>query len=319
MAATEHLVITYAGWNARTTRAVPLAVPVGEPRTRCPRSQASLPANGGAPPTATVRPGELPVRRVGAGPSVQPRRHGAGPRSRRGTGRRPAPPLFTGTLAADPVAEVAMSDPTALPDPCELFLRQRLGLSRNGTSPPPPIRSPLFKLHGLQRWQVGDRVLTGCCAMATTPGSPGPSLSGPSPACRLPRGSSVSAIGGPRPTHRRPGVALRTEPCSPPPPCHLGCGSPCFVPFVSGNRRSAGPLNSSLKDKDILGLWVRTLAWQASQPGSPIVSSACSQGIIWRQQLDLPGPPRPTPLSASLDLLVGLLARGRREPLPLMP
>ena len=321
MAATEHLVITYAGRNVRTNRPQPPAVPVGELLDTL--SEITGLTSGELVVRHPLQPFDPANFRSGELVPDRPFSHDAtaldGARALCEP-RRPAPPLFTGTLAADPVAEVALSDLTAfLTHPPSFFLRHRLGLFLERDLTAPADQIPI-ELDGLQRWQVGDRVLTGLLRDGEYSRiTRAEAYRGDLPPAGLARGAFV-AIADHAQLIATQVLALRTEPVREVPVSLLlpsGVRLTGVVPFVSGNRLVEATY-SSLKDKDILGLWVRTLALQASQPGSPIVSALAAKGSSGVNNWTFQAPEADSAV-AELDLLVDLLARGRREPLPLMP
>ena len=165
LAATERLVITYAGRDERTNAERPPAVPVGELLDVIDRT-VRLEAGGPARTAVVVQhplqpfdgrnftPGHLvPARPWSFDPvMLEGARALAGERS-------PAPPFLPGALPRT-ASEVVELDQLVrfVEHPVRAFLRQRLGISLGDWSVDLADALPV-DLDGLESWQVGDRIL----------------------------------------------------------------------------------------------------------------------------------------------------------------
>jgi exodeoxyribonuclease V gamma subunit len=174
-AAGEHLVFTYCGADERTGVTVPPAVPLGEVLDALDRT-ASVPDGGRVRDAVTVRHPLQPfdVRNftpgaLGApGPfsfdpdALEGARAAAGP-------RRAAPRFLPAQLPATAPGDVELADLHALlRHPARGFLRQRLHVATARAGDEPDDALPP-ELGDLERWAVGDRVLTARLAGVDVP------------------------------------------------------------------------------------------------------------------------------------------------------
>jgi exodeoxyribonuclease V gamma subunit len=165
LAATERLVVTYAGRDDRTNAERPPAVPVGELLDVIDRT---VRLDGGAPARTRVvvhhplqpfdgrnfTPGRLvPDRPWSFDPVTL-----EGARALAGERREPAP-FLAGVLPPKRAEVVALDDLVRFVEhPVRAFLRQRLGISLGDWSVDLADALPV-DLDGLESWQVGDRIL----------------------------------------------------------------------------------------------------------------------------------------------------------------
>ncbi len=321
MAATQHLLITYSGRDVRTNRARPPSVPVGEV------IDALTDLTGRAPADLVVRHPLQPFDPVNFrdgvlvadGPFSHDSTALAGARALTSP-RRPNPPLFQGTMPSDNLTETSVADLTAfLSHPPNFFLRRRLGLYVERDEEQPTDQIPI-ELGGLDRWKLGDRILTGLlrngdhsriARAEAFRGELPPGVLARATFDEVAREServatAVQAL-------RRGDV--REVPVSLALPSGIRLTG--VVPDVDGDRL-VEPSFSSLKHKNVLGLWVRLLALQVTQPETQsraaLVARRTAGVRTWTFQ-----PVTAEQAMIELNNLVDLMLRGRREPLPVMP
>ncbi|MEJ7845635.1 MAG: exodeoxyribonuclease V subunit gamma [Acidimicrobiales bacterium] len=329
LAAGEALVITYAGRDVRTNEDRPPAVPVHELLDVV---DATVQTADGAPArTGVVRhhplqPSDRRCFERGAlgvdGPwgfdplLLDGARAAARPRS------APAP-FLTGLLPSVAEELVALDELVAfVSHPVRAFLRQRLGLSRR-TDEDRPIDALRVELDALEQWAVGDRLLEALlrggdveavCAAEVARGT-------------LPPG----ALGDDALHDARQKAEAIAELAH-----RAAVGSPGSLEIdvaLAGGRRLVGTVPdvigdlirpttfSSIGPKQRLAAWARFLAATASHPDRAVSSAL----VGWRRgAVIVPLEPfagsaaeRAATAVAHLDVLVDLLDRGRRAPLPL--
>lgn len=169
MAATDHLVVTYAGRDERTNRVRPPAVPVAELLDVVDatfRRADGRPARDAVVVEHPLHPFDERNFRAG-GPG------GAGPwgfdpvelaGAEAARHRLPAAPWLAGPLPPLDEGVVALDDLVRFVEhPVRAFLRRRLGLFVGERASGLDDAIPL-ELDGLQRWAVGDRLLATCLA-----------------------------------------------------------------------------------------------------------------------------------------------------------
>ncbi len=343
LAATERLVVTYAGRDERTNVERPPAVPVGELLDVVDRTVRIEAGPGGRERPASqqvvvshpLQP--FDARNFTAGTLVPDRPWSfdavALDGARALAGPRPHPPAFlSGRLApvAGDVVELADLD-RFVQHPVKAFLRQRLGISLTERSEDVDDALPV-ELDHLERWAVGDRLLTArlagadldaCVAAEVARGSlPPGALAGPvlddvCPAVEELVAAATELIGT-ADDLRSVEVALRL------PDGRLLVGT---VPGVRGTL-AATVIYSRVAPKHRLAAWARFLTLSAAHP------AAGFQAItIGRRRADAPrrwqvtvarlaafeGDPsgRREQALHHLGRLVELYDRGMCEPLPL--
>ncbi|MDP9133767.1 MAG: exodeoxyribonuclease V subunit gamma, partial [Actinomycetota bacterium] len=169
MAASDRLIVTYAGNDVRTNAPLPPAVPVGELLDVIDRS-----VQGDARAQVLVRhplqpfdrrnftPGEL----GGDGAWSFNRVTLDGARALEGERAEP-PPFLTAPLPAVPAPVIELEDLVGFArHPVRAFLRQRLGFSIGTYADEVDDGLPI-ELDNLEQWQVGDRMLRARLAGAT--------------------------------------------------------------------------------------------------------------------------------------------------------
>lgn len=321
MAATQHVLITYAGRDVRTNRTQPPSVPVGEVLDALSditgRVPADLVVRHPLQPfdPANFRTGTL----VAGAPFSHDRTALAGARALTSP-RLQNPPLFHGALPGDDVTEMSVADLTAfLSHPPDFFLRRRLGLYLERDAEQPTDQIPV-ELGGLDRWKLGDRILTGLLRSGDHSRiTRAEAFRGELPPGALARAAfddvarESEQVAVAAQALRR--GAVREVPVSIALPCGLRLTG--VVPDVDGDRLVEATF-SALRHKNVLGLWVRLLALQVTQPNTECVAALVTRrasGVrTWTFE------PVPTQRAADeLNSLVDLMLRGRCEPLPVMP
>ena len=317
MAATDHLVITYAGRDLRTNRTQPPAVPVGELLdtlaiiTGCEVSELVVrhplqpfdPSNftpGALVPADSFShdqdalTGALALRRP---PSAPPR-------------------MFQAALAPPEVTDVALADLIDfLSHPPRHFLRQQLGLAPiadpQGTDDQIPVA-----LDALQEWRIGDRILAGllhgtaeshiAAAEKFRGDLPPGGLGHPT---LLSLGQEARSVADQRrhlseiPGHE---VAVAVSLPS-------GIRLTGVVPGVA-DALAIETTFTKVKAKSMLAAWVRLLALQTHNPDRPHRAVIIGRGGSWSYD-----PVPPADAGSHLDMLVAIMRQGLREPLPFMP
>lgn len=161
LAAREALVVTYTGANEHTGAQRPPAVPLGELLDTLDRT-AAAPVRDGVLVRHPLQPFDARNHTPGVlgepGPFSFDTASLAGALAARGP-RRPVGPLLDGPLPARPAADVPLADLQAfLSHPVRAFLRRRLEVSAPEEADQLQDSIPI-ELDGLQKWQLGDRLL----------------------------------------------------------------------------------------------------------------------------------------------------------------
>lgn len=170
LAASDNLVITYAGRDARTNEVLPPAVPVNELLDVIDATVRT--ADGGRarddivhhhPLQPSDRRCFLPGALATAGPWGFDPQLLAGAKAAAGT-RQPARPFLEHPLPPVDEAVIALDDLIAvMHHPVRAFLRQRLGLSLR-TDDQSAANAMVIELDALASWSIGDRLLTALLA-----------------------------------------------------------------------------------------------------------------------------------------------------------
>ena len=318
-AAQEHLVITYSGADPRTNAACPPAVPLGELLD-------SLAAMGAGDLVVhhPLQPFDGRNFTAGALGRTKPFSFDpigfAGAVAAQGVRSEPAP-LLTGKLdrRQDPLVALRLDDLVRfLQEPVKGFFRQRLGITTSARDEDPSEELPT-ELGPLERWAVGDRMLTHalqgwdsqtCRRVEQLRGElpPGPLGATPLDAVvadvdALLRASVVDRAVDPEP--RDVSVALSD--------------GRRLIGTVSGVRGEVvlSMTYSRLAPKHRLASWVRHLALVVSFPGVDwrSVTVGKAQGGARRAVLN---DVDPATARAVLEDLVAIWDAGLQEPLPLV-
>jgi exodeoxyribonuclease V gamma subunit len=332
LAATDALVITYAGRDPRTNEVTPPAVPVTELLDVI---DATAPTADGRPARTLIRheqplhpsdrrcfeSGRLgsdgpwsfePLQLAGALAASQPRTV-PGPFLR---GALPPPGADDGILLLDDLVAFVQH-------PTRAFLRQRLGLSLRVDDDRPVDALPV-ELDGLGVWSIGDRLLTALlaggdtdtvCAAEIARGLLPPGALGQQVLERA-RDKAVAIAAEARAVADGPRSSLDVD-------VGLADGRRLVgtVPdLVAGVLRTT--TFSKLSPKARLAAWVRYLAAVASHPDLALGSATVGWGGKEPLVVRLPslGPTPEERLGRAVDLLailVDLRDRGLRGPLPL--
>jgi exodeoxyribonuclease V gamma subunit len=318
-AAQEHLVITYTGADPRSGAEVPPCVPLGELLDAL---DATAVADDGRParehvivrhPLQPFDPRNFAADRpFSFDPTAL-----AGARAGRAD-RQPPRPLVTTPLPPLDQPDVSLDDLARfLVHPTREFLRQRLGISTFEEDGDPDDTVPL-DLDGLQKWQVGDRVLRNCLAgMSRQRAARLERLRGELPPGPL--GSAVlREIGGNVDALLRATESERETPAE----------SLDIAIDLPGDRRVVGTVGgvrgpvildvgySSLGPKQRLTAWVRLLAAVAATGEGERRAVAVGKGRDGADRCLLGG----VDPVAAVELLADLVAlrdAGLREPLPM--
>jgi exodeoxyribonuclease V gamma subunit len=337
MAATEHLVITYAGRDQRTNQKRPPAVPVAELLDvidRSARTQDGTPARQQVVVDHPLQP--FDPRNFATGAVVagirwsHDRLQLGGARALSGARRppepflpHPLPPLEVDTIALDRLVSF-------IEDPVKAFLRQRLGAQVGGWDDEISDALPV-ELDGLAKWSVGDRLLSACLAGVDMDRA----LAAERARGYLPPGRLADAtLGEIRDQVGALQQAVQDLPCasvaaaSMEVALDLGDGRQLVgtIPGVRGDT-ILRCVYSRLGPKHRLRAWVQFLALSASRPDLAV--RACTAGrvestkamtnvckAILSPLADTPEGRRSEALSR-LAVVVDLYLRGMREPLPL--
>ena len=289
LAATDHLVITFSGRDERTNRERPPAVPIAELLDVVDRTvrmavgaDPARQCGVGAAPVAVVRPPQLHGRARPDGTqelrSGQPRRG----RRRCRAPRRARRPFLTGCLP--PMGgEVVQLDSLIrfVEHPVKSFLRERLGWYAGTASDEINDALPI-ELDPLEKWEVGDRLLTARLAGADLRRRRWPP-SWPEASFRL-AASSTPWWETWRPPSRRwwtRSAAARapTEPDRSMSTCGLPDGR-LLIGTVPGVRDGiiVRCVYSRLAPKHRLAAWVRFLALSAAWPDRAVASVLLGRG-----------------------------------------
>ena len=325
LAATEHLVVTYAGTDERTGAPRPPAVPLGElldALDSCGRTESGRPARSQIltrHPLQPFDPAAVVPGRLGVpGPFSHDPTVLAAARAAAGE-RHPEPPFLTAALPAQNGDDVDLADLVALlQHPARGFLRQRLDVATRFEEDEPADRLTV-ELDALQRWQMGDRILrdrlhgldlVDCRAAEWRRGMLPPGPLG---------GRALEAVLG----QVEPLVAAATPLTGPP------ARSVDVTLDLGGGRRLRGTVPdvhdtctvsvgfSKLGPKAQLGAWVSALALSAGRPETAWTAVAIGRGETGQAALARFGPVPPKLAGEVLRQLVEIYDKGRREPLPL--
>jgi exodeoxyribonuclease V gamma subunit len=337
LAATDHLVITFAGRDERINRRRPPAVPVSELLDvvdRCARRSDGRPARHSVVVEHPLQP--FDPRNFSPGGLVAGRRWSYDPLyldgARSAAGRRQRPGKFVG----EPLPPVRLAAMTLdalvafVEQPVNAFLRQRLGARIGGAGTEIDDSLPV-ELDGLQQWTVGDRMLNACLEHGDLERARrAEAVRGQVPWDRLGEralgriGDQVSALvaavgdlGGAAAPAESEEVNLEFD---------NGCR---LVGTVPGVR--AGTIvrctYSTLAPKHRLRAWVQFLALTAARPGLEVAAVTVGRaggpgasGLVCVSRLaPLEGEPgaRADAARRLLAAVVDLYRRGMSEPLPL--
>lgn len=331
LAATDRLIVTYAGNDERTNIARPPAVPIGElldvvdATVRAPDG----PAHERVVVRHPLQPFDPRNFTPGALAREQPWSFDAvtldGARALV-SDRDDIPPFLAAPLAPTGASVVALDDLVRFAErPVRAFLRQRLGISLGDFSQDIADALPV-ELDGLERWGVGRRLLEGVLDGAALDASIAAEIArGTLPPGRL----ALPVIDRIRPVveeiagHARRALGGDTAPESMDVRVVLPDGRPLTgtVPGVRGDVLG-NVTYSRVSARHRVGAWVRLLALSAAYPerrfssvtvgrarsGAPDTASATIARI--------PPVDRDEAL-AHLGTLVDLWDRGMREPLPI--
>ena len=337
MAATEHLVITYAGRDQRTNQVRPPAVPVAELLDvidRTARTGDGRPAREAVVVEHPLQP--FDPRNFAPGALVDGSRWSydglqlggaiALTRPRRAPEpflSRPLPPLDAKTISLERLVSF-------VEDPIKAFLRQRLGAQIGGWEDEIDDGLPV-ELDYLDKWSVGDRVLGACMAGGDMDRAlaaerargylpPGPLADETLAEIRDQVGALQRAVDG-LPCGAVPATSMEVT-------LDVAGGHQVVgtVPGVRGDT-IVRCVYSRLAPKHRLRAWVQFLALSASRP--ELAVRACTTGrvevaaaladvsqAILPPLADQPEQRRAMALSL-LAVVIDLYLRGMREPLPL--
>ena len=322
-AATETLVITYAGRGEHTNDDKPPAVPLGELLDTLDRTSSGARARRRArpAPAPALRRGQPDVRRrwcgpsTGRSPSTAPRWPARGRPGR--PGPRPGPwcPIRCPPRAA--AEEVSLSDlQDFFAHPVRSFLRQRLRVTTPYDVDETKDAIPIT-LDGLEKWEVGDRLVRDV-------------LAGGDPQAAM----LAEQLRGLLPPEEL-GAAMLTEHRHARTPARGGRGAAAVrgprtldVDIDLGDRRLTGTVGnvfgnnlvavsySSLGAKHRLAAWLDALALAAGRPDENWTAHTIGRwGRSGRRALVSPMPDDDA--RTLLRDLVAVMERGQREPLPL--
>jgi exodeoxyribonuclease V gamma subunit len=331
LAASDALVITYAGRDHRTNEVLPPAVPVNELLDVVDATSAG--------PGATGRARDIVVRHHPLQPT-DPRCFTSGalgvdgpwgfdPHQLAGARASLGPLVVPGPFLGAPLPPVAPTT-VGLDDlvgfvqhPAKAFLRQRLGLSTWGDDDRPPDRLSI-ELDHLAAWSIGDRMLTallaggdpdGVAAAEVARGLLPPGALGTQVLERA-TAKAVAIADAARRVSSAPRGSLEVDVELPDGRRLVGT-----VPDVVGDIVRATTF-SKIAAKRRLAAWVRFLAAVAAHPDLPLTSVTVGWGrnqpaTVGIGELAATPPERRAVAVAHLATLVDLRDRGLREPIPL--
>ncbi|MBS4752990.1 exodeoxyribonuclease V subunit gamma [Nocardioides sp. zg-ZUI104] len=324
LAAGERLVITYTGAAEQTGQPRPPAVPLGELLDTLDRT-AAAPVRDAVVVRHPLQPydarNHVPGALVGEAPFSFDTASLAGARAAVRE-RREVPAFLTGELPALPPGDVTLDDlRTFLHHPARTFLRQRLDVA-TPFEPDQVADAVPVTLNGLEKWQIGDRLLREVLAAPHDPGGTATAvmiaeqLRGTLPPFELGRGvldeiardcqALLQQSAGLRAGTAR---SLDVE-------IDLGGGRRLIgtVPRVFGNQVVTVSY-SRLKPKQRLSTWLDVLALSATYPDENWTGHAVAKGRAGPQRA-LVGP-LDHRCTEWLATLVELRDRGLRSPLPI--
>ncbi|MGH2856266.1 MAG: exodeoxyribonuclease V subunit gamma [Solirubrobacteraceae bacterium] len=342
LAATERLIVTYAGGDERTGAELPPAVPVGElldavdatavAGDECTDELADEPIRGSAGMRVIARHPLQPFHRhnftpgaiAGDGPWSFDRVWLAGAEALERP-RRPRPEFLAGPLPARATEAVALDRLIAfLAHPVRAFLRQRLGVpsARDGDD----VQDSLtIELDGLEQWHVGERLLR---ARLQGVGERDAILA------EIARGTlPPGLLGKPVVDRLSPIVTAILQ------AAQLDSGATATLEarvVLDGGRTLSGTVAgvagdvvltatfSRVSPRQRLAAWARLLALSATWPQRPLSAVTVGRGS-GRDDVRIASIPplggtaeeRLTVARQQLELLLGLYDQGMREPLPL--
>ncbi|GGL99784.1 exodeoxyribonuclease V subunit gamma [Nakamurella endophytica] len=326
LAATEHLVVTYAGADERTGVERPPAVPIGELLDALDRTARPVDPSRRVRDQVLVRhplqpfdPRNLHPRVLGTdGPFSYDPSALAGARAAAGP-RRPPPVFLPAELPPRPAADVELADLVALlTHPVKGFLRQRLDLAIRYDEDEPDDRMSVA-LDSLEQWQIGDRLLRDRLAGADAD------------ACRqaewrrgtLPPGPLGDRTLGDLLRNVEP-LVERTAPLRVDPARAVDVAVPLpdgrqlrgTVSGVHGTRLLTVTY-SKLGSRPQLTAWIGLLALAAAHPGVDWTAVVVARGSSTTPQTATFGPLEQPAALRTLAELVDLYDRGLCAPLPL--
>jgi exodeoxyribonuclease V gamma subunit len=332
LAATDHLIITFSGRDERTNHERPPAVPIAELLDVVDRTcrlddpdRAAREAVLVCHPLQSFDPRNYTAGRLGVdGPwSFDPLNLG-GARALAGP-RRQDRPFLSGRLPARATEVIELDSLVRfLEHPIKAFLRERLGFYAGDFTDDVKDSLPI-ELDGLDKWEVGDRLLAARLAGGTGQDALSAELArGSLP----PGGLADEVLDDLVPTVDALAAAVAALPNAQVEPESLEVNQRLSdgrlligtVPGVRGGT-IVRCLYSTLAAKHRLAAWARFLALSAARPD--LTASAITVGRGRRTGRGATTirisafNPLPEPVAvASLDVLVDLYDRGMREPLP---
>jgi exodeoxyribonuclease V gamma subunit len=330
LAAREHLVITYAGADARTNARKPPAVPVGELLDAVDALAVTAdgrPANEHIVVRMPLQPFD-PSNFVAAGLGARERPFsfdrvalaGAQRAERR---RDPLPRFLAAPLDPPPVTDGETGDVSLddlvywLEHPCRGFLRQRLALSLPHDDD--QLSDAItIELKGLEKWAVGDRVLDARLAGIDVD------------RCRQAEWRRGALPPGALGTRTLTGVIDDVEPLVAATTAVLtDAGESIDITVDLGGRAVAGTVSnvhgqtivratfSNLGAKHRLRAWVQLLALTAAEPGATWIAVTVGNDPRGTGQRSTLGPVDPVAARDHLADLVALRDTGLCAPLPI--
>ncbi len=333
LAATERLIITYTGNDERTNLERPPAVPVAELLDVVDRTVRTG-TGADAPPAREQILTRHPLQ------PFDPRNFRAGELSADGSWsfdavalggakalvapRHDPPPFLAGPLPAPDTAVIDLGDVIRFVEhPCRAFLRTRLGISVRESLDEVKDGLPV-ELGGLERWNVGQRLLDGllagaglqeCVNAELARGSLPPAMLAVPVIDRVRPVVSALADAAQRDGGTGPATSLDVHLQLPDGRTLAGT-----VPGVHGEvvRRAS---YSKVHPRNRLAAWVRLLALTASRPEetfrSVVIGRARSGVSHAEMTIAAVAPLTPADALAHLEVIIDLYDRGMRELLPL--
>jgi exodeoxyribonuclease V gamma subunit len=338
LAATEHLVIMYTGRDERTNLPRPPAVPLGELLDVVDQT-ARAPDTARARECVVVEHPLQPfdVRNFDAGRLASERPWSFDDTALEGAralldGQSAAPPFLPGPLPTADERVVELEELVRfVQHPVRAFLRRRLGLG--GATRADELEDALsVGLDALEQWRVGERLLAARLAGADEDAAiraeiargdlPPNMLAEPVLARVYPIVEEIAAVAAdstPRADASAASVNVRVE-------LQAGCTLLGTVPGVHGNLL-ANVTYSRVAARHRLAAWVYLLALAAAEPATAYEAITVGRGrsdaprgtkvTVARIHLPIDPDMRRAEAERQLAVLVDLLRRGMREPLPL--
>lgn len=328
LAATDTLVVTYSGASEQTGLAKPPAVPLGElldaldtTATGSPRPDGTANASV-TDQVRVVHPLQPYDPRNLVDGALVPGVFSFDPAALAGavaarSGREPVQVLVPTPLSAEPPEDISLADlRDFFAHPVKFFLRQRLGLAGVQQAPDTPTAIPI-DLDGLEKWAVGDRILSDVLAGWDPQASMvAEQFRGHLPPAELGTRTLKDVVAGVRPLFEvasafRTGAPRTLDVDVPLPDGRRLVGT---VTDVHGNNL-VRVTYSSLAAKHRLAAWVDLLALRLGHEDESWVSHAI--GRYGKNARHAQIGPLDERAEAWLLQLVDLYDRGRREPLPM--